>query len=203
MNQMNKADPFHYNKTVDYKCRALHCRHADTHITNAHTCGVCKRTGHGHNECGNAKLIKGLYNNEHIQRRMFSEPQEPHKIEEMPKHLQCTHKLCVQKKSHSLSAHQPRFEKDPLLNYFDDICDKIEKLMVGKPGCFSQAYYGMGNIYFCRNVGITINTSIHTNMPAPALVIDRIELASIDCSQTKEIEEFTKGLKEVPFDYDL
>lgn len=71
-------------------CRVAGCRHADTHVTAAHTCGRCGGRGHGVRECGRAARQVALV--------LAS-------ADAMPAGRACTVAGCAAPRTHATAAH--------------------------------------------------------------------------------------------------
>jgi len=75
-------------------CKVHGCRYKHSHVTTGHTCGTCKKYGHGQVECGNSNLIKKL---------------EQYCEDTLPIQKYCTMKGCIRKEYHTTIAHHCSF----------------------------------------------------------------------------------------------
>ena len=70
-------------------CKVRNCRYPSTHTTLGHTCGKCKKIGHGRLECDNDFLVNEL--------ELFDD--------KLPLEFQCTYINCSKKEYHKNDAH--------------------------------------------------------------------------------------------------
>jgi hypothetical protein len=158
-------------------CKSNGCRYPASHITSAHKCGKCGEFGHGQNECENDTLIRELHNPTMKMYRMFQE--DVIKRDQMPLNMFCKNPKCNQKHTHSTESHQNEFEIHPVDRTFKLADSAANKYLTGRKGCYFMVQVGMGYINVYRNI-----TGV-------------IEKSMIDCMQSKEINEYTRGLVKI------